>query len=64
MPLPKVDLDEVEALHRPCGGGGGGSEDQIIPDSDGEDNGLDDNNSEEARLPEPKKLDLSQFAFS
>lgn len=64
VPLPKVDLDEVEALHRPCGGGGGGSEDQIIPDSDGEDNGLDDNNSEEARLPEPKKLDLSQFAFS
>ncbi|KAM7207981.1 hypothetical protein V8F20_001775 [Naviculisporaceae sp. PSN 640] len=31
VPLPKVDLEEVEALNRPCG-----SEDQIIPDSDGE----------------------------
>lgn len=31
VPLPKMDLAEVEALNRPCG-----SEDQIIPDSDGE----------------------------
>lgn len=32
VPLPKVDLDEVDALNRPQG-----SEDQIIPDSDAED---------------------------
>ncbi|KAM7221909.1 hypothetical protein V8F06_002660 [Rhypophila decipiens] len=31
VPLPKVDLEEVEALNRHCG-----SEDYIIPDSDGE----------------------------
>lgn len=48
VPLPKVDLDEVEALNRPCG-----SEDQIFPDSDGE----------EAVEP-ARKLDLSRFAFS
>lgn len=35
VPLPKVDLDEVEALNRPVG-----SED-MIPDSD-EENDLDD----------------------
>ena len=55
VPLPKVDLDEVEALHKPCGG----SEDMIIPDSDGEEAG-----EEESKVPSPKKLDLSQFAFS
>ncbi|KAL7918202.1 hypothetical protein ACQKWADRAFT_304777 [Trichoderma austrokoningii] len=53
VPLPKVDLDEVEALNKPCG-----SEDQIIPDSDGE-----DDEDEEARLP-TKKLNLARFAYS
>ncbi|KAH8174722.1 XPG i-region domain-containing protein [Sarocladium implicatum] len=50
--LPKVDLDEVEALNRPLEG----SEDQIIPDSDGED--------EEALEAPPRKLNLSQFAYT
>lgn len=51
VPLPKVDLTEVESLNRPCG-----SEDQILPDSDGE-------NEDEVELP-PRKLNLSRFAFS
>ncbi|CAM1504247.1 Fc.00g018380.m01.CDS01 [Cosmosporella sp. VM-42] len=51
VPLPKVDLKEVEALNRPYG-----SEDQIIPDSDGE---------EDDELGfSPKKLNLSRFTFS
>ncbi|KAH7155202.1 PIN domain-like protein [Dactylonectria estremocensis] len=50
IPLPRVDLKEVEALNRTYG-----SEDQIIPDSDGED--------EDFEAP-PKKLNLSRFAFS
>ncbi|KAK4157688.1 hypothetical protein C8A00DRAFT_39968 [Chaetomidium leptoderma] len=37
VPLPKVDLEEVEALNRSLG-----SEDQIIPESDGENDALDD----------------------
>lgn len=49
--LPKVDLDEVEALNRPLEG----SEDQIIPDSDGED--------EEAVEAPPRKLNLSRYAY-
>ncbi|KAM5351762.1 hypothetical protein ACJ41O_004485 [Fusarium nematophilum] len=52
VPLPKVNLKEMEALNQ-CG-----SEDQIIPDSDGE--AADD---EEIDLP-PKKLNLSRFAFA
>lgn len=54
VPLPSVDLDEMEALNKPCG-----SEDQIIPDSDGEEEGED----EEARLP-TKKLNLARFVYS
>ncbi|KAK1248404.1 hypothetical protein MKX08_006624, partial [Trichoderma sp. CBMAI-0020] len=54
VPLPKVDLNEMEALNKPCG-----SEDQIIPDSDGEEEGED----EEAKLP-AKKLNLAQFVYS
>jgi exonuclease-1 len=50
VPLPKVDLNEVEALNRSCG-----SEDQIIPDSDEE--------VEEAE-DRPIKLDLSRFVCS
>ena len=52
VPLPKVDLQEVEDLHKQCGG----SEDQIVPDSEGDDEG-------ESDLA-PKKLDLSSFAFA
>lgn len=51
VPLPKVDLAEVEALNRPCG-----SEDQIGPGSDGE-------AEDEVDLP-PTKLNLSRFAFA
>lgn len=55
VPLPSVDMDEVEALHRPCAGG---SEDQIVPDSDGE-----EQEEEEYNLPPGKRFDLSQFTF-
>ncbi|KAI9147766.1 nuclease-like protein [Paramyrothecium foliicola] len=54
VPLPKVDLKEVEALNKSCG-----SEDQIIPDSDGE--------AEEADEDfdiQPRRLDLSRFICS
>lgn len=54
VPLPKVNLDEVEALHKPCG-----SEDQIIPDSDGDEDDLEDAKTH----PPTKKLDLSRFAL-
>ncbi|KAF4456281.1 exonuclease 1 [Fusarium albosuccineum] len=52
VPLPKVNLKEVELLNQ-CG-----SEDQIIPDSDEE---VEDD--DEVDLP-PKKLNLSRFAFA
>lgn len=55
VPLPKVDLDEMEALNKPCG-----SEDQIIPDSDGEE---EEEEEEEVKLP-AKKLNLARFAYS
>ncbi|KAJ4292944.1 Rad2 nuclease [Collariella sp. IMI 366227] len=57
VPLPKVDVDEVEALNRPLGG----SEDQIIPESDGE------NDSEEERMrpmAAARRLNLSKFLYS
>lgn len=50
--LPKVDLDEVEALNRPLEG----SEDQIIPDSEGEEDDFAD--------VVPRKLNLSRFAYA
>ena len=52
VPLPKVNLKEVEQLNR-------GSEDQIIPDSDEE-----DEDDDEVELAPPKKLNLSRFAFA
>ncbi|KAG6357939.1 hypothetical protein INS49_013822 [Diaporthe citri] len=56
VPLPKVDLAEVEALNRP-----GGSEDQIIPDRDEE-------NDPPLGLVEEShhlssRLDLSRFVY-
>lgn len=51
VPLPKVDLVEFEALNRSHG-----SEDQIVPDSDEED--------DEEIDAAPRKLDLSRFAFT
>lgn len=56
VPLPKVDLTEVEALNKP-----GGSEDQIIPDSDEENDPplemAGDQDSSGSRL------DLSRFLY-
>lgn len=48
VPLPRVDLREVEALSQP----NGGSEDQLAPITDGE---------EEEAETAPKKLDLLRF---
>lgn len=48
VPLPRVDLEEVEALHK-------GSEDMMVRDSEDED--------DEALVPE-KKLDLGRFVYS
>lgn len=56
VPLPKVDLAEMEALTRPLEGVG--SEDQIIPDSDEEA----EDDVEDGRPR--KRLDLSRFAFA
>lgn len=53
VPLPKVDLDEVEALNTLQG-----SEDQIAPLPCG-----DEDTEDEAELP-PSKLNLSRFAFA
>lgn len=47
VPLPKVDIDELEALTRSYG-----SEDQIVPDSDGED---------DIDSGPPTKLDFSRY---
>lgn len=56
VPLPQVDLAEVEALNKP-----GGSEDQIIPDSDEEN----DPPTETANVQDhrPSRLDLSRFVY-
>lgn len=57
VPLPKVDLAEVEALNK-----SGGSEDQILPDSDEENDppaGLGP-----SKLRPSRRLDLSAFAYS
>jgi exonuclease-1 len=57
VPLPKVDMKEMEALNRSCG-----SEDQIIPDSDED---ADDIEEEIDAVSMPsRKLNLSRFAFS
>ncbi|OLN96165.1 Exodeoxyribonuclease 1 [Colletotrichum chlorophyti] len=60
VPLPKVDLAEVEALNAPCG-----SEDQIIPDSEDERehllaHGLDE--TEESSRP--SSLNLSRYVYN
>ncbi|KAK4242866.1 hypothetical protein C8A03DRAFT_28865 [Achaetomium macrosporum] len=53
VPLPKADLEEVEALNKPLG-----SEDQIIPDSDGENDADDD-----GPLRSGRPFDLSKFLY-
>ncbi|KAL2268486.1 hypothetical protein VTJ83DRAFT_3332 [Remersonia thermophila] len=54
VPLPKVDLAEVQALTQPLG-----SEDQLVPDSDGENEGGDSTTVNPAR-----RLDLSKFRYT
>ena len=58
VPLPKVDLAEVEALNRPLG-----SEDEIIPDSNDENEleVLGKNGTEESFQ---SRLDLSRFLYT
>lgn len=56
VPLPKVDLDEVEALNKT-----GGSEDQIIPDSDEENDPP--TAATDAKLRTGRRLDLSRFVY-
>jgi len=56
VPLPKVDVEEVEALNRPLG-----SEDQMIPESDGENEmGVD----ESLASTSGRRFDLSKFLYS
>lgn len=65
VPLPKVDLAEVEALNTACG-----SEDQIIPDSDGEnDPDADAGPTDDGRGAAPgsstiSRLNLSKFLYA
>jgi len=65
VPLPKVDLTEVEALNRSMG-----SEDQIIPESDGEDDPECLGEAEEIEdfqrrsVSMPGRLDLSRFLYA
>ena len=56
VPLPKVNLKEIEALNRSCG-----SEDQIIPDGDEDDAEIEDDEVQETM---PRKLNLSRFTFT
>lgn len=56
IPLPKVDLEEVEALNAPVG-----SEDQLLPSSDGENEHED---KERGYLAPNRRFDLSQFRYS
>jgi exonuclease-1 len=55
VPLPKADLEEVEALNKPLG-----SEDQLIPDSDGE---VDVDDDGPCPLRSSRRLDLAKFLY-
>ncbi|GAB1317608.1 Rad2 nuclease [Madurella fahalii] len=58
VPLPKVNVAEVEALGKPLG-----SEDQIVPDSDAEEE--EDGENEGSRAPpSARRLNLSKFLYS
>lgn len=56
VPLPKVDLTEVEALNKP-----GGSEDQIIPDSDEENDPPHEMTGDQDKSS--GRLNLSRFVY-
>ncbi|KAK3985609.1 hypothetical protein QBC44DRAFT_298714 [Cladorrhinum sp. PSN332] len=55
VPLPRVDLAEVEALNMPMG-----SEDQLLPSSDGER----EEDREQERVVSRRRFDLSQFRYA
>jgi len=57
VPLPKVGVEEVEALNRPYG-----SEDMMVPESDGEGDALDGQATVSASSG--RRLDLSKFLYS
>jgi exonuclease-1 len=60
VPLPKVDVEEVEALNRPLG-----SEDQIVPESDGEGDVVGDDLGDGATALCPGgRLNLAKFLYS
>ncbi|KAH6653209.1 PIN domain-like protein [Truncatella angustata] len=56
VPLPRMDLAEVEALHKTEG-----SEDMIVPESENEDEGQENMGK---RTDQPRKIDLSRFLFA
>ncbi|KAK4124599.1 hypothetical protein N657DRAFT_644845 [Parathielavia appendiculata] len=58
VPLPKVDIEEVEALNRPLG-----SEDQLLPESDGENEVL-LGDGPTAVNSGGRRLDLAGFLYS
>ncbi|KAK4096743.1 hypothetical protein N658DRAFT_501226 [Parathielavia hyrcaniae] len=58
VPLPRVDIDEVEALNRPLG-----SEDQLVPESDGENEVLPGDGGA-AVYSGGRRLDLAQVLYS
>ncbi|CAJ2509221.1 Uu.00g142470.m01.CDS01 [Anthostomella pinea] len=58
VPLPPVDLDEVEALHEPVG-----SEDLLVPDSEGEEAGEGIENMVHGKTKK-KQMDLARFLFA
>lgn len=62
VPLPPVDLEEVESLHRQVG-----SEDLLVPESENEDGGGDaaeqENMGKGRRKTSRKSLDLSRFLY-
>lgn len=60
VPLPAVDMDELEALHKPVG-----SEDMLLPDSENEESGDNSENVELGKTSnDEKKVDLSRFLFN
>lgn len=59
IPLPRVDVEEVEALNMSLG-----SEDQIIPESDSENDGVDGVDGGPAPFGTVRRLNLSKFLYS
>ena len=60
VPLPKVDVEEVEALNRPLGG----SEDLMVPESEGEEDGVADGRVASSASASRGSLNLAKFLYS